>query len=381
LNIYLTYNDAYSGIYSSQVIDVVNHLNLNFNAKLRLVAFVSLRSFWETRKKIRDELANAIVLPMFPGIHQWRNNHFILYGLSMFLRPKTIIGRSVLATQLALRMKNKCDIRKVVYDGRGAIAAEWHEYKVITNPTMLIEVQALERTAILNSDYRIAVSQQLKMMWENAYGYKGAEHIVIPCTLNKMFQGIELNVTQIEKQRSKFGISKNDVVLIYSGSVAGWQSFDFLYQFVKPFLEANTSNKLFFLSNKDDSIVLLEKEFPSQILCKKVSPNEVPNYLILGDYGLLIREKSITNKVASPVKFAEYLACGLNLAISEDLGDYSEFVVSHDCGILYKGNSNLDLAPVSMDKKIRNQNLAQLYFYKEAEINKTKYAKLLAFIN
>jgi hypothetical protein len=378
---YLTYNDAYSGIYSSQVIDVVKHLNHSFNANLRLVAFVSLKGFFNTRKKIQQELRQAIVLPMFPGIHRWRRNHFLLYAISFFLRPKTIIGRSVLATQLALRMKNKCGVGKIVYDGRGAIAAEWKEYKVVTNKEMLAEIDVLEQSAILDADFRIAVSLQLKVMWESTYSYKGSEHAIIPCTLNTLFHNIELSEAIIEKRRNHFGISNSDVVLIYSGSVAGWQSFDLLYQFVKPFLVASSSHKLFFLSGKDDSIMSLEREFPQQIFCEKVAPHEVPSYLIIGDYGLLIREQSITNKVASPVKFAEYLACGLDVIISEDLGDYSEFVVKHMCGEVYNNTTTLKHDAVSIDKKIQNQYLARNYFYKSSSDNAENYKALVSFIS
>ena len=62
--------------------------------------------------------------------------------------------------------------------------------------------------------------------------------------------------------------------------------------------------------------------------------NEVPKYLLAADYGLLIRENTVTNQVASPVKFAEYLACGLPVIISRNLGDYSEFVTKNNCGYL-----------------------------------------------
>ncbi len=55
-------------------------------------------------------------------------------------------------------------------------------------------------------------------------------------------------------------------------------------------------------------------------------------YYRLCDYGLLLREKSITNKVASPVKFAEYLYAGLRVLISPEIGDYSEMVSYYNLG-------------------------------------------------
>ena len=55
--IYLTYNDLPSGIYYSQVTDVVNYLNsIQTKEKVRLVAFISIRGFFTNRKKIKDKL-------------------------------------------------------------------------------------------------------------------------------------------------------------------------------------------------------------------------------------------------------------------------------------------------------------------------------------
>jgi hypothetical protein len=118
--------------------------------------------------------------------------------------------------------------------------------------------------------------------------------------------------------RKELGFTDTDIVLVYSGSLAGWQSFDMLYQFVKPILISANQFKLLFLSEEDANIEKLKTEFSNQVVCKKVSVSQVPNYLKLADYGLLIREESVTNKVASPVKFAEYLACGLQVIISNN---------------------------------------------------------------
>jgi hypothetical protein len=376
---YLTFNDAPSGIYSSQVIDVVKYFNNVLNQKTNLVAFISLRGFFDNRKKIKNELSDAFVIPMFPGVHRWRWNTLILKFLVLMVQPKAIIGRSVLATQMAMKVKGSK--RKIVYDGRGAIAAEWREYGVITNTNMLNEIDVLERDCVLKSDFRIAVSHQLIKYWQTKFNYDTNEYVVIPCTLNKVFESIDINEKAIDKARKVIGFEVSDVVLVYSGSIAGWQSFDLLYQFVKPFLEERHTHKLLFLSGKDASIDKLMDLFPKQVVCKKVDPIDVPNYLIAADYGLLIREKSITNKVASPVKFAEYLACGLNVIISEDLGDYTEFVLKNNCGFVLSEIVKLDIGSIILEKKLNNQILAMQYFFKAASMNAIAYQNILSSLS
>ena len=47
------------------------------------------------------------------------------------------------------------------------------------------------------------------------------------------------------------------------------------------------------------------------IINKFVPYSEVPGYLSAGDISFIWRDKSIVNKVASPVKVSEYISCGL----------------------------------------------------------------------
>lgn len=356
---YLTYNDTPSGIFSSQVIDVVKYLNNEFKINVKLVSFISLRNFSINKQKIKQELPEAIVLPMFPGVHRWRCNMFLLKWIVFLRKPNTIIGRSVLATHLALRLKKSNRINKVIYDGRGAITAEWKEYDVITDLNMQDEIFALEKEVVLNSDYRIAVSNQLINYWKDNFDYKSNRHVVIPCTLNKIYEEVIISSENIINIRKLMKIQNDDVVFVYSGSIAGWQSFDLLNAFITPLLNSSKKFKVIFLSELDENIRKLKNKFESQVFCKKISQNDVPQYLIAADYGLLIREETTTNKVASPVKFAEYMACGLKIIISPNLGDYSK-LIDNDILLGYSSTSNLlNLSKVGeLEKnKIRNKGL------------------------
>lgn len=365
---YLTFNDAPSGIYSSQVIDVVKFLSVEFKLSVRLVAFISIRGFLTNRSKIKQESKNAIVIPMFPGVNRWKFNVMTLKVLNVIYRPSAIIGRSVLATLLALKVRKSST--KVVYDGRGAIAAEWNEYKVVTDENMVAQISNMEKEAINKSDFRIGVSHHLIAHWNDSFEYNLPDHVIIPCTLSRVYENIVISKERISESRQLLGLKEDDVVFVYSGSIAGWQSFDLLFDFVKPLLLKSESNKLIFLSSLDKNITTLIDLFPKQVFCKKVSPAEVPNYLLAGDFGLLIREFSITNQVASPVKFAEYLACGLHPIISENLGDYSSFVKEHSVGSLYKEFKTVEKP--SLASKVKLNDIAMKHFSKSSLFSEYK---------
>jgi hypothetical protein len=68
----------------------------------------------------------------------------------------------------------------------------------------------------------------------------------------------------------------------------------------------------------------LQLKFPNRITEKFVEPSEVFCWLSAGDYGLLIRDKSVTNSCASPTKYAEYLLAGLRVISNDTTGVKSE---------------------------------------------------------
>lgn len=370
---YLTFNDAPSGIYSSQVIDVAKFIRHDLESEIKLIAFISLRKYFQNRKKIKAELGDSIVVPMFPRIQNWRLNVHSLKLLRAFYKPKLIIGRSVLATQLAFGIKQSNT--KIVYDGRGAIASEWLEYKVVSDLSMLSQIKELERECVINSDFRIAVSQSLVSYWNETYNFESKNFVVIPCTLNKAFINQTINLDSIESVRSELGFGQNDVVFVYSGSLAGWQSLNLINTFIQNRFSLNDNYKLLFLSESNKDIENIVAKYPRRVLCKALTPHKVPFYLQGADYGFLVREESITNKVASPVKFAEYLACGLKVIISDGIGDYTQMVSEENFGMNLKDIPEKMKRP-TIDEKISLSLRAKELFAKSNY--KNEYTRVLA---
>lgn len=379
MKIYLTYAEPPSGVFSSQVVDVIHFLNKELKAEIRLVSFISLHDFSKNRKKIKQEVPDAIVLPMLPKATYWRANVILLWLLCMIMRPTSIIARNVIATNMALKIKNSTFVRTVCFDGRGAIAAEWKEYDVRVVESWKRDIDYLEQRAVIESDYRIAVTEKLVDYWNRQYGYASGKHVVIPCTLNSSFQPIVTSDEDKIKARQSLGINANDVVLAYSGSTAGWQSFSALQQYLIPFLKQKSGNKVLFLSKPEENIQQLEKEFPGQILQKWVSHHDVPSTLAACDMGILIREDSVTNQVASPTKFAEYLSAGLQVIITKNIGDYSEFVRVHHCGIIANGEPLPPIDFVDYETRSKMVELVKLNFTKRAQLN--NYKELIKNIN
>jgi len=357
--VYLTYNDAPGGIYQSQVIDTCRFLEDTFDEDILLVAFISGRNFFATRRKIKSAYHHSIVLPMWPGINNWRKNRFLLKLVMLTRQKENIIARGVFAMLLARASKR---FLNVCFDARGAYTAEWSEYLKNESPGIEKEMSDMESSAVLNADVRIAVSQKLVDYWKENFKYTSTNHVVIPCTLSKNVS-TEYNEAELSKVRKQLAFTDSDVVLVYSGSSAKWQSFNVLEENITKALETNAALKLLMLCKAGEEKALTDK-FPGRVIQKWVAEDEVHSYLQAADYGLLIREQSVTNKVSSPVKFAEYLAAGLPVIISENIGDYSAFVTEKKCGMLVGNTDWAKLKRPSEVEKKGIQAIAEKYFRK-----------------
>ncbi|MEZ4722079.1 MAG: hypothetical protein R2813_09420 [Flavobacteriales bacterium] len=385
--IYVTLLDQFHpGIYSGQVIDVCNYLNRQHTAGVRLVAFLSVKELLrsDARSKIRHLSPNAIVLPAFPGLKNFEWTAIILFFVCLFTGERIAICRNAFCTKMALRVKKFGLLKKVALDGRSALSAEIGEYDLFPVDYLRDNIARIEGQAVNESDFRVAVSHHLVNYWIEKYNYQQGVEAVIPCTLDsKNFpEKAFLLSPDVGKIKQELGIKPTDIVLVYSGSVAPWQSFALIEKALTPLLDKDGRVKVLFLSRENEDNTRFQKKYKDRVFIKWVEHKHVISYLNCCDYGILLREQSDTNKVASPVKFAEYLYAGLPVLISENLGDFSQYVQVNDCGQMIKGE-NPDwsfLKKSEIETKEKCFSLAFRDFMKESEENEKSYSHLVSHL-
>ena len=95
--------------------------------------------------------------------------------------------------------------------------------------------------------------------------------------------------------------------------------------------------------------------------------------------GLSLEDK-ITNKVASPVKVAEYLGAGLKVIISKNIIDYSNIIKDNNLGFdIDEINKGLKLDPVSIQEKNRISDFAVDNFSKNSTVIKKSYNSIIDY--
>lgn len=360
---YITYNDTYSGIYQSQVIDVINHLNSTFNVTIQLIAFVPLRLFKHQKQQIKSKLPEANVLPIL-------GKTTFIQTTALWFRFKNIGSKSISITRgpLAYFLAKK-RFKSVIYDARAAVKAEVNEYNVTNGDIRLSNLMInAEKEAVSNADFYIAVSMKLLDYWKTEYNkdVQLSDIALVPCTVNSFV-------------KQDFKNTSETIKLVYAGGTGSWQSFETIVYLLDKLLEKQSTTEIIFLTKENDSINHLIDKFPNRVQRLWVKPEEVNEILSNCDYGLLIRDDKVTNNVASPVKFAEYLNAGLSVLISPKIGDFSDFVLSNDCGYLIKDEIPT-LEKVNTEKKHHNKNLSDAYFSKNSKRINDQYRKLIQFI-
>lgn len=360
--IYLTHGNQSHGVYTSYVLANCAYLQDEFKTPVRVLALISLRGFLSVRKVRKQLYPNSIHIPLFPGFHRWSINFWTLLLLWPFIGDRKVMALSPIAANLALRLKKWGLVHTVIYDGEGATSAEWEEFDVVEHKGLKKSIFALERKAVLESDFRRAVSEKMLGYWKRKFGYTGNQHVVIPCLLNEVF----LSPIQPKSYKEVFQEDRDDqVVFVYAGSTAQWQSFDLLESVMEKLLATHRHFRLLVLASIKKEDCQIFQQFPQQVRIAFVPFDQVPAYMAMADYGLLLRHPSVTNEVAAPTKFAEYLSCGLPVLISPGIGDYPDFVESHQAGkvIAQENGAKLpDFIPVPADQKEKMRHLALKYF-------------------
>ncbi|WP_075618328.1 glycosyltransferase [Paenisporosarcina indica] len=185
-------------------------------------------------------------------------------------------------------------------------------------------------------DLSIVVSNKLGAYIEEEYKVRNWSKYA--CSFDIRDWPVEEEYKKIrEKVRKNLKISNETKVFVYGGSLAPWQCVEETIYFFK-LLQKNKENiHLLFLTPE----VELAKKMLSQSSIDKndyttlsVEPNDIKNYFIASDYGFLLRKNNLTNKVASPNKFAEYLTAGIKIIIGENVGEASEIVKNNNLGYL-----------------------------------------------
>lgn len=191
-----------------------------------------------------------------------------------------------------------------------------------------------ERKYIKYFDSILSVTHSLSDYINLEYGVK-KHTLIVPCALNKT----DLNIEEIFKNRKdareKYNLNDSDILFVYSGGVSPWQCIEKsveIFENIKKF-DYDNRCKLLILSSDIDYIQKFSKQY---IMIDSLNPDELVKILPAGDFAFMIRDNYITNNVAYPNKFLEYVSSGMKVITTPYVCDITKQVQNYDLGYILK---------------------------------------------
>jgi glycosyltransferase involved in cell wall biosynthesis len=242
---------------------------------------------------------------------------------------------------LLLKKRNP-DLTYVIADLRGAVADEvTQKTRGLARKYYTAHLRRfyswVESQVVLQADTVLCVSKAFKEFLQANYNAKNAT--VIPTFVDTSRFRYSNSLRNL--YREKLGIS-NQRVLVYSGGTAPWQKIGSAIDLFKHLSRKVDNLFMLFLTHEPDLVkgMIKDQVKPKDVRVIRVPHGEVAGYLCAADVGILLREKTLTNHVASPIKFSEYMCCGLPCIISSHIGDTAEVLRYGNAGIVL--DSDLD---------------------------------------
>lgn len=353
--VYCVYREVAGPVFASQVVEYVHWLVKN-QYPVRLVVFVPIGSFLRPRairafrrvsKDTRAVLKCRVSwLPTLPS--RWSS---VLYDRLLlrawlwirYRRQRVILHcRGSYLTKLALEEKNRRSKMAVVFDCRGIAHAEY-EYEMQredANPNVVAkEIRRqydIERECSVNADAIVCVSHSMASYIDEEFGAHPEKITVAPCSVN--VEAFSISEAERRSARDRLGMGERFVVT-YCGGLHSWQKPDECIRIYKLFLKLQRDSVFYAVTTQPDKMWSLLRDHSleeDQVVVTSVPHRQVPEHLSAGDFGLVIREPSLVNKVASPVKVGEYLSVGLPVIATKGIGDMSELIESNHAGMVYQ---------------------------------------------
>jgi hypothetical protein len=160
------------------------------------------------------------------------------------------------------------------------------------------------------------VTDELRSLHRRLIGPKPVE--IVPCAAHEKFFFFDPGLR--EATRNRLGYGEQNTVYVYSGSLTAYQCFpETVALFESVHANAPTS-RLLVLTPALAAARRVLAHLPAD--CWQVfacSLSEVNAFLNAADVGFLMRQRSRTNRVAFPTKFAEYGLTGLGVLTTDAL--------------------------------------------------------------
>jgi hypothetical protein len=188
------------------------------------------------------------------------------------------------------------------------------------------------------------VSESLGKYLTDGYKINSNNLVITPCLAGKNFK---LDSTQRILIRRELNIGEDvNLIVFSSGGTANWQNNDILK------ILAHKEMKILNLSKKEIQ--------HRNVINKFINYSQMPLYLNAADIAIIWREKSVVNAVASPVKFSEYICCGLPIITNDSVDFITNYIKTSSYGVILKKLDEVNEDKINRLISMNRQKIADM---------------------
>jgi len=343
-SVYITYWSLLDPLCQSQSLPYLYAL-ADEGYRLGLITFEQPR--WrmapEEARATKEEL-RARGIDWHPlSYHKWPPVVSTLYDIGVGALAATALARRSGASFVHGRSSVPCGIaavaaklagKRLFVDADGPLSQEyvdagvWKEGSIGHRITAWGERRSVELAdvvAVLTKHRRAEVSEWLT---------DTPVHI-LPCAVDlERFRPLQDSRDQLRR-----GLGLEGTVFVYVGKAGGWYDAEGMVAFLAAAKEVFQQVTLLVLTRDSAShFADLCDRADVQLVTRSAEPSDVPAYLNAADVGLCFRHRFPSQLSCSPIKSAEYLACGLPVVSTSGCGDYDELIEAERVGIVVKSS-------------------------------------------
>lgn len=268
-----------------------------------------------------------------------------------------VMPRSTMPAVMVNRLKG--NHYKIVFDADGLPLEERVDFSGLSKTSKQYQWLKREETKLLlKADGVLTRSQKAIAIHLKTIGEAFRDKFTV------VFNGrnpdfFKSDASQRTATRNRLGISENDFVFVYCGSLGPQYGWDEMLAIFKSCQEKKATVKFLILSgNPEFALTRIPDALRQNILVKSVPFAEVPQYLAVADIAFAIRKPMFSMQGVAPIKLGEYLLMGLPTIASAGIGDTETllegvsgtFLFDHkdmhavEKAVTFAGNLNYDVA-------------------------------------
>jgi glycosyltransferase involved in cell wall biosynthesis len=240
-------------------------------------------------------------------------------------------AEALYCARVGLLLKERRPGLRLVFDCHGTTPEE--ERVSGAHRARIAMMRDWERRVVAAANLNVFVSEAMKDFYHGQYGLSGAATAIVPCCVaDEQFA---------DKNSASFlpGLPLNRPIIAYLGTMAAWQCGEEMIRLFAQLYQRDC--QLFFLllvphSDHARTHDLMAKAGLPQasVLLTELPHDHVVSALQHAHAGVLLRRADPVNRVSSPTKFAEYLAAGVPVIMTDGIGDFSHMAARQGVGLV-----------------------------------------------